>query len=531
VRQYPVIDIPKVPLLTPISFVVVKYCDEYYHNILNSQAVQSPRNQLVTVDNHWGHRFDSLSAAINEGLDKTVHDLVAIVHEDVLLPDGWQHRFQRSLDALETEDPNWGMLGSVGWDAERRIHGHWSDPQVYQDTLSGRAFVEVARLDEHLMVIRKSSGFRFDDMLPSIHNIGRDAASALARVGRRTYAIDAPTIHKYADEKGRLICSAQDSAKIQNRFLPANLAEWHCSNAYLVKKWPEWEADCRLPSEDPGKTMALDRADPPVIALARGGSGSRLLSLLLLDLGIFMGYGLTRDGSVRPPRFTPSPLLPSGDADMMRDAVYRAFLAYFQRRAPWQRDEAILRLRTAANAMLRQSDTAITSWGFKLPESLLILPQLDHAFPGARYIHLIRDPLSTCLRRTHMTARFDNVIGRTAIRTAYAHCGRTASDSLSDPPPLHMAYTTRHQIETARTYAATHLQGRYTEVRFEDILAKPQTTRQQVANWLGVDVVADVLTQVVDPERVVASKAIYDTETAVRTAEALQGLRAALGYR
>lgn len=513
-RRYPVIDVSPPRALTPISFVVVHFCDDYHHNILKSEAVQGTRNQLVRVDNRWGYRFDTLSAAINFGLDQAVHDLVAVVHEDVLLPDGWQHRFQHSLDALEAEDPGWGLLGSVGWDAGQRMVGHWSDPHQYTDTLQGRPFAEVARLDEQLLVIRKSRGFRFDDLLPSIHNIGRDASSTLARAGRRTYALDAPTIHKYADQRGQVIGTAQDSDKIRTRFLPANRAEWHCSNTYLVRKWPEWASECRPPPEDLGDTAALDRVGPPVIALARGGSGSRLLSALLQDLGLWFGPEIT----------------PAGDTRGMIDAIYRAVLSRHQRRADWQRAEIVPRLRAAAATLVRESPDA-TAWGFKLPESLLIVPQLDQAFPGARYVHMIRDPLSTCLRRTHMTARFDNAIGRTAIRAAYAHCGLPPEQSLDDSPALRMAHTTRHQIETARAHAARHLSGRWLELRFEDLLADPAATRARVGAWLGLEQTGDRLGADIDPDRARSPKVTYPPEVARATAEALDPLRRALGYR
>jgi len=51
-----------------------------------------------------------------------------------------------------------------------------------------------------------------------------------------------------------------------------------------------------------------------------------------------------------------------------------------------------------------------------------------------------------------------------------------------------------------------------------------------VAHWLGIEPVADALSQVIDPDRAATPKTVYDAETEARTAQALQGLRAALGY-
>ena len=511
-RRYPVIDDDPNSSQVPVSFVVVRFSDDYEHNILRSPCVSKPVNQLVTVDNRRGLRYDTLSAAINAGLDRTEHDLIVVVHEDVLLQEGWQARLQRVLASLEQHDPNWGLVGSVGWDADNRFVGHWSDPRQYTDTLEGRDFAPVRRLDEQILIFRRSMGLRFDEMLPSIHNIGRDLASTLSESGRRIYAVNAPTIHKYADERGHLIQSVEESPKIQARNRPPDLAERQCSDEYLYAKWPTWAPD-RVARNDLVPDLDEGRFGPPVILLSRGGSGSRLLSTLAGDLGVFRGNDVNL----------------SGDSIEMVEAVYRGVFSTYQRRVAWQRDQIVPRLRAHAARMLGKRVPS-GLWGFKLPESLLILPALDRAFPNARFVHLIRDPLATCLRRTHLTARFDNAIGRTAIRAAYDHCGRAITEALDDSPALHMAYTTRHQIEIARAHARTHLAGRYLEIRFEDLLADPSAERQRVADWLGADPVADRLCEEIDPDRA-GSPSVSYTDAIVRKASAvLRDLRAALGY-
>jgi hypothetical protein len=513
-RRFPVIAPESPERLEPISFVTVHFCDEYHHNIVTSACVQDPANQLITIDNRQGHRYAALSAALNDGLDRARHDLVAVVHEDVVLPDNWQARLQRVLDRLQQTDPDWGLAGSVGWDGAGRAVGHWSDPREYTNTLEGRDFAPVERLDEQILIFRKSRGLRFDPDLPSIHNIGRDLASTLQAAGRQTYALDAPTIHKYADETGVPITAAEQSSKIQTRDLPANLAERRDSDEYLHAKWPEWAG------RGIGGGTGLDGSGdipapprPPVIALARGGGGSRLLSLMLQDLGIFLGDKVSG----------------SGDSMDMVDAVYRAVLSRYQHRAPWQRDRIVARLRAAARAMLA-GQPADAPWGFKLPEAMLILPELDRAFPGARYVHMIRDPLATCLRRTHMTARFDNAIGRTAIRAAYAHAGLPAVQSLSDSPALHMARTTRHQLEIVRAQGRAGLDGRYLELRFEDLLAAPGRSTRGLGDWLERVPGGQRLAAAVDTDRAAQPDTTYDAATEAATAAVLHDLRSDLGY-
>ena len=515
-RLYPILPASSARPARPLSFVVVHYCDDYFHNILRSDCVRDPFNQLITVDNRNNLFFDNLSEAINAGLDRAVHELMVVVHEDVLFPQGWHRQLERSLADLEKADPQWGMVGAAGWTGDETLVGHWSDPHAYADTLVDTAFAPVERLDEQLMIFRRSSGLRLDALLPSIHNIGRDLASTLRRRGLKTYVIDAPTIHKYADAEGNVIETREDSPKIQARGLRSFIADRACSNEYLYRKWPAWKPDDH--EEDMGSPDDLSeelrrRIEQPVVLLSRGGSGSRLLSWLAADAGLFLGNEVNI----------------SGDALELVQAVYKGILTKYLRRATWQKQRIVPRIRSAAGRMLERGRPE-GLWGFKLPESMLLLPEIDQAFPRARYLHLLRDPLATCLRRTHMTARFDNTIGRVAIPLAYRYCERALTQSLDDSPALHMAYTTIHQIKTVQTFAQTHLRGRYREVSFEDLLDLPQQAVGAVAQWLGTEPQGDKLEAEVDSKRAARPRERYPEDIEEEVARTLAPLRRKLGY-
>jgi hypothetical protein len=53
----------------------------------------------------------------------------------------------------------------------------------------------VQTLDEIVLIIRKSSGLRFDDQLPHFHLYGADICLRAAKMGRKSYAIPAFCIH------------------------------------------------------------------------------------------------------------------------------------------------------------------------------------------------------------------------------------------------------------------------------------------------------------------------------------------------
>jgi len=455
----------------PLSFVVVVFSNEYFHNLLRSTCVNDSFNQLITVENTANLSYANLSEAINAGLAQARHELLVVVHEDVYLPPEWQTCFEVSLQALEEHDPRWGVVGTAGWTEEGKLVGHFRDPHGSRNTFGDTKFMEVKRIDEQVMVLRKSAGLRPDPQLPSIHNIGRDLPLVAKANGLRTYVIDAQSIHKYADAEGNLIQKVEDSPKILDRKTYTYLADKACSDEYFYQKWPaerplrEREKDYALTNFSP---EVLQRLESPVVLLARGGSGSRLLSLLATDSDLFIGNEVND----------------SGDCLEMRMAIYQGVLAKFSCKAAWQKELTAPRLRFTAAAML-QTATRATTWGFKLSESMLLTPEIDRAFPRARYVHLIRDPLTTCLRRTHMTARLDNHIGRVALPVAYRYCGLEPAQILQDSPALHMAYTTRQQVETVRLYCRSFLKRRYLELRFEDMLRRPREILKVFSQWLN----------------------------------------------
>ena len=504
--------------MQPISFVVVRYSDECDHNILQSACVRDPRNELILVDNPQGFAFDNLTQAINTAYGRLTHHLVAIVHEDVYLAPEWQSQLQESLRALEAHDPNWGLVGVAGWNLYGELEGHFRDPRNHANTFSNIPFKEVERVDEHMMLLRRSPNVKCDPLIPGIHGIGRDLAATARAKGLRTYVVNAKTHHKYADGSGHLIQNANESQKLVERKKYTNVfaADRACSDEYLDHKWSAvFPQDQRPAASELTKDHreVLDRAGPPVVLLARGGSGSRLLSLAAQDCGLFVGNETN----------------PAGDALEMVMAVYQGVLRKYLCPAEWQEEQITPHLQSSASEMLQKGEV-VAQWGFKLPEMLLILPEIRKAFPGSRLLHLVRDPLTTCLRRTHMTARLDNKIGRLGIALGYRHAGLDPRQSLNDSPALHMAYTTRHQLETVLEICRALPRSEYVELRFEDAVAQPGAFVESVATWLGTTVRTQSLSDSVDKNRANNPSIRYSAAVERKALEILAPLRARLGY-
>ncbi len=502
-RTYPKIADGLPAPVRPISFVCVQFCDEYHHNILTSQAVQDPMNQFIRVDNRQNLFFNTLSAAINHGVAQARHDLIAIVHEDVVLPKNWHARFEASLRDLEEHDPNWAMLGAVGWQ-DKTVHGHWSDPHKYLNTFTQANFNPIGRLDEQLLIVRKDGPVQFDSNLPSIHNIGRDLARSGRKRGLKSYALNAPTIHKYADSAGKLVQSAKDSVKIKNRKTRTYLADRACSDAYLDHKWASQTA------AGPLQISADQQAilDAPTLLVGRGGGGTRVLSMVAQDCGLFIGNNVSDQG----------------DTIDMVSAIYTAVFQQHQSRNPWLQAQSVPLLRAAASAMMETAGWP-KNWGFKLPEALLILPQIQEAFPKARYIELSQTPDMATRRRTHMTARLDNEIGRTALRLAYDNFSLPRANILTDKDQSRMVVTTLHQNGLAKKHLHHLPENRFLELRFQDVVKQSEHSIARFSEFTGLEIQSNKTVGAIDKKRAFVATPDLDPDEHVRATDLLGRLR------
>ena len=524
-RQFPKIKsssrLPKIPL----SFVVVRFSDEYEQNILASSDVNNQLNELITINNFCNLNYDSLAHAMNAGIEESNNEIIVIVHEDTFLPDGWQTELEIAIEGIEKNDPDWGILGVAGLDKNGSPAGHYSDPNNFCNTFkNGERFVEATSVDEHLMMFRRKLNPKADENIVGIHGIGTDMVLTAIESGNKCYIINAPSIHKYKDGNGKTIQRIMDSPKIKDRLNYAYKADKACCDEYVSKKWDEITPFNSIvthydkwthPSEEIKKIKPeiIGLINSPVVLLGKGGGGSRLLSLIAEDCGIFLG----NDVNI------------SGDCMDIVIAVYQSVIEKYKCKAEWQKDIIVAQLKLAAAKMLDKyiSFTGIPIneilWGFKLPENMLLLPEINSAFPNARYVHMLRNPAETCLRRTHMTARLDNQVGRVTLPLAYRSAGLGVEQILKDPPELHNAYTTLFQLKNALEYCKQNFNsGKYYELNFDDILNSPTETRDKLCDWLGVKPVSNKTGEEIDINRAKKPKAEYSEEIINKIEEILK---------
>jgi Glycosyltransferase like family len=162
------------------------------NNLLRSPALAvESKVQLIVKEG-----FVSAAAAYNSAIDEAAHDVIAFVHQDIYLPETWFAQCRQSIDALEQRNSRWGVLGCFG--SHRNAFGGVG--RVYTTGLGvhGNVIGEptaVETLDEIALIIRKSSGLRFDDSLPHFHMYGVDICLLARSMGLGCYAIPATCVH------------------------------------------------------------------------------------------------------------------------------------------------------------------------------------------------------------------------------------------------------------------------------------------------------------------------------------------------
>jgi Sulfotransferase family len=113
-------------------------------------------------------------------------------------------------------------------------------------------------------------------------------------------------------------------------------------------------------------------------------------------------------------------------------------------------------------------------FGDKTPAYMQRLDVLEQAFPGAQYVHLVRDGRDAGLSFIEMRRR---------PRFNWARPRRLAA----------FAALWRREVEGARRFGRERAAGRYLELRYEDLLADPESTLRGLCGFLGLEFDPEIL--------------------------------------
>jgi len=164
--------------------------------VLNSCLKGSPDLKSGDVEVLAMRGHPSAASAYNAGIDSAKGEYLVFVHQDVYLAEGWISKFIETLKFLNQHDPNWGVLGMWGVTPTGEGVGYLYCTAGIR--LLGESFAgckQVRSLDEVLLVVRKSSGLRFDEKIGGFHMYGTDICLEAEHRGMKSYAFSAFGIH------------------------------------------------------------------------------------------------------------------------------------------------------------------------------------------------------------------------------------------------------------------------------------------------------------------------------------------------
>ena len=217
-------------------------------------------------------------------------------------------------------------------------------------------------------------------------------------------------------------------------------------------------------------------AQEPLVIMGRGKSGTRLLAWACQELGFALGAtDRLQTGDLDDRRFlrvvkwiarrnfshpnfyrNSHPNSPAG--------LRRFDVLCFQREVHrvWQR--------------LSKSAEARQGWGWKLPETYLILPYVHATFPRARFVHLVRDGRDLAFKR-HLTDDPRRALGKALL---------TRLGARDQPHHLQAARSWQFQVEQYRAYAERIPPAQRMETTYETLCRDAEGEMARIADFLQV---------------------------------------------
>lgn len=215
----------------------------------------------------------------------------------------------------------------------------------------------------------------------------------------------------------------------------------------------------------------LAAAPPPCVIGATGGSGTRVITMLLQELGVWIG----------------SRLNPANDSEDVAAFLRRwipAWRDWEDGGAPLDRLERMQREFRATLARHREGmpDPA-GPWSIKNPRTVYLLPFLERALPGFRFVHLVRDgrDMAFSSNQSQLDDHGDQYLG----------------PRRGESRPLRSIRLWSLVNMTAADYGEQELGERYLRLRFEDFCTEPRATTRRLYDFLGLDGDADITARVV----------------------------------
>jgi hypothetical protein len=194
-----------------ITFIVLVGNQDTYQKCFLSSPLFQAKDESFNFQIIPQSGFRTAADALNDGIERAENNLIACVHQDVILPVTWMSSFLAGLGQVESLGVPVGVVGCWGITSEGEKAGHvyHRDRQLFPrkpgDNGNRGAMslpMRVQTLDELLIAFRKSTGLRFDPALPSFFGYAVDLCLEAEARGFQNFSIDCPCVHQTVDQRG-----------------------------------------------------------------------------------------------------------------------------------------------------------------------------------------------------------------------------------------------------------------------------------------------------------------------------------------
>ena len=216
----------------------------------------------------------------------------------------------------------------------------------------------------------------------------------------------------------------------------------------------------------PNKLMHIKselKEQSPIIIMARGHSGTRLLSYVCHHLGIKMWDDQTRKTGDTNRNFSDT------IKKLAKTETYSTANNVFKK-------NSLIRFQIAAHRYFKRTAHNSSNWGWKFPETYLIAPIVFNTFPKGKFIHMIRDGRDLAFKE-HLTDDPKRKVGRKILNRV---------NQLESPHYLQAAASWKFQVDSFDNFKEHFSKKQLLEIYFEDICTKPDKNVNKISNFLSI---------------------------------------------
>jgi len=259
------------------------------------------------------------------------------------------------------------------------------------------------------------------------------------------------------------------------------------ANPHILLSATQQSAVNRMSRKDPKEGLQTRDAVspvPPIIVGGTGGSGTRVVQSIIEKAGVFMGTNLNVSKDAM-------------DFEPFLDEMINVILTHTRRLnydpakdlPPTLALAAANKLRNIAVYFRRDIPNPRSSWGWKNPRSIYVLPIIDSVFPGLHFVHVIRDgrDMAFSQNQNQLQKHFSSLFAR----------------PIDDIPVDSIRLWAKANTDIAE-WAANNLEESYIRVRFEDLCEHPSKEIKTLVGKLAIrcENVDDLASSVQTPETI-----------------------------